>query len=148
MAISSSFNNHLVSVYNSYWNTVTNIRIILLNIDSVNLTPDTTLSQVLAAEIPQANGYTTGGALVDSHTSTFDPLQLRAEGRPPSVSFTAVGGPLTFNAWALLADNAGQQETCFFYHYQREEIIAEGNTLEITTKINLGTPLSDVEAPD
>lgn len=149
MAASSSFNNHLVSVYDTYWNSVTNIRIILLDVDPLDpITPETDLATVLSLEIEAINGYTTGGQIIQSHTSTYDAIQLRAEGRPPSVSYTAAGGSITFNAWALLADKGGVQETCFFYIYERDQIIGDGNSLEITTKINLGTPFSDVIAPD
>lgn len=148
MAISTPFNSHLVSMYNSYWNSVTDIKLILLDIEALNLTPTTTLSAIKAAQIPAVNGYTTGGKTVQTHAAIYDNVQMRAEGRPPAISFTATDGPINFNAWAILATKDGVEEACLFYHYGADQIIAPGNTLEITNSINLGSALSDVQAPD
>jgi hypothetical protein len=139
------FNNHLKSVYDAFWNTRDSARLILL---STTVDATTNLSTVLAAELATANGYTSGGAAVAVHTSTYDAGQLRTEGRPAAVSFTASGAGLTFNAWAIIAAKDAVDELCLFHNYASAQTIAAGNSREITVEINLGKANADVEAAD
>jgi len=139
------FDSHLKSVYDSFWDTRDSVRLILLD---TTVTATTNLSTVLAAELSTGNGYTSGGAAIDVHASTYDAAQNRTEGRPAAVTFTASGAGLTFNAWAIIADKDAVDELCLFHNYASAQTIAAGNNREITVEINLGKATADVEAAD
>lgn len=140
------FNSHYKAVYDAFWNTRDSARLILLN--GITVTATTNLSTVLAAELATANGYTAGGAAIATHSSTFDATQSRSEGRPAAVSFTAAGGDITFNAWAIIAAKDATDELCLFHQYGGTQTIADGNSREITVELNLGGAGADVEVVD
>lgn len=143
------FRSHLQTLYNLYWGTVDSARLILLYIDQLALTEATTLAAVLAAEIASENGYTVGGAPINAHAATYDGIQERAEGRPDPVTFTADGGDIVFNAWALIVTRNGQDEAVCFHHYGGNQVISgPSNSREITVALNLGGPNADVVALD
>lgn len=149
MSTLTHFNAHYVNAYNAYWNSISAARLILLNIATESLTPTTSLAIVTGAEIAAGNGYTTGGAAIPPHTSTYDVAQARAEGRPPAVTFTANGGNITFNAYAIIATRGGVDELVSYYHYGSTQTISgPSNSREITVALNLGGPTADVVAPD
>lgn len=143
MATFTPFDAHLKAVYDRFWNTADSARLILLS-NTVSATSD--LSTVLGLEVASGNGYSTGGASLDIHASTVDPAQLRTEGRPDPVTFTASGGAIEFTGFAVIATRSSVDELCLFYNYPSAQTIADGSSREITLEINLGRASANVEA--
>lgn len=142
------FNSHLTALYNTFWNTgsskPTAHKLILCNSSTWDETAST--ATVTATQVAAGNGYTTGGGVFASHSATMDTAQARTEGRPASVSFTASGGSIQYDAVVVLSTIGGTDQVALFRKFGATQTINSGQTHTFTVELNLGTATADVQA--
>lgn len=115
----------------------TGYHLILCSTDSGggDLTAQMTATTVVGFEVAATNGYTRKNYAPAG--GTFDTVQRRYEFPSVPLTFSAVGGSIVFNSWALLANSTSTRGNttgtlALFYNYPTQQTILAGDDKVIT----------------